>query len=156
MNDYIKEIRKLVGSVRIHIPGVRAIIVNDVGEVLLQRRMDTGFWGLPAGAVELGESAMEALKREVAEETALAVLKAEPMALYSGQKQQFTYPNGDRVQGFALVFIIRQWEGRLSADGIEGSELRFFPLSNLPKDLTPIHEQVLEDYGKFNGKFFVS
>ena len=73
--------RELVGSRRIFVPGVRAIILGDEGDLLLQRRSDTSLWGLPGGSVELGESALEALKREVAEETDLTVLQAEPMAL---------------------------------------------------------------------------
>ncbi|WP_399562851.1 NUDIX domain-containing protein [uncultured Streptococcus sp.] len=32
--------------------------------MLLQRRADRGTWGLPGGAIELGESAAEALMRE--------------------------------------------------------------------------------------------
>jgi 8-oxo-dGTP pyrophosphatase MutT (NUDIX family) len=38
------------------VPAVSAV-VNEAGELLLQRRSDNGFWALPGGAVELGESA---------------------------------------------------------------------------------------------------
>jgi len=38
---------------------------------------------------------------EVHEETCITVLCAEPMALYSGPDQRFSYPNGDEVQPFA-------------------------------------------------------
>ncbi|HQP31994.1 MAG TPA: NUDIX domain-containing protein, partial [Deltaproteobacteria bacterium] len=77
-------IRSLVGKRCIFVPGVRALILNERGEVLLQRRRDSGLWGVPGGAVEIGETAFEALKREVREETGLEVMEAEPMALYSG------------------------------------------------------------------------
>ena len=156
MNDYLKNIRKLVGSGCIHLPGVRALILNEAGEVLLQRRMDMPLWGLPSGSVELGETALEALKREVAEETSLEVINAEPMALYSGPSQRFTYPNGDEIQCFSAAFIVRQWTGEPQADGVEGSQVRFFPLSQLPEDLVPIHEQTLCDYDKYDGAFFLA
>ncbi|MBV9729828.1 MAG: NUDIX domain-containing protein, partial [Pseudonocardiales bacterium] len=42
---------------------------NDVGEVLLVRRADDGYWELPGGRIEIGESASAAVIREVAEET---------------------------------------------------------------------------------------
>ena len=84
------------------------------------------------------------------------VLQAEPMALYSGPSQRFSYPNGDAVQCFAIAFIVRRWEGQPCADGVEGSELRFFPLSELPEDLVPVHRQTLEDYGRYSGMFLVS
>lgn len=156
MNEYLRMIRDLVGSRCILLPGVRAIIVNEAQEILLQRRTDMALWGLPSGSVELNESALEAVKREVAEETSLEVLHAEPMALYSGPRQKFTYPNGDEIQCFSLAFIIRQWQGQPRADGVEGSEVRFFSLSQLPTDLVPIHKQTLEDYAKYEGTFILS
>ena len=70
----------MVGSRRIFVPGVRAIIPNGAGEVLLQRRRDNSLWELPGGSVELDETALEALKREAKEETSLKVLEAEPSA----------------------------------------------------------------------------
>ncbi len=151
--SYLQEIRKLVGSCRIFVPGVRAVIVNNVGEILLQRRTDTLLWGLPGGSVEPDETAFEALKREVAEETALTVINAEPMALYCGPEQKFTYPNGDRVQVFAVAFIVQKWEGRPRADGIEGSMVRFFAFSELPENLVSIHMQTIKDYTGYNGIF---
>ncbi len=155
MNDYLKNIRRLVGPGCIHLPGVRAIVLNEAGDVLLQRRTDIPLWGLPAGSVELGETALEGLRREVVEETSLHVIEAEPMALYSGPTQQFTYPNGDEIQCFSVAFIVRQWKGEPQADGVEGSQVRFFPLSQLPEDIVPIHKQTLCDYERFDGTFFL-
>ena len=42
-----------------------------------------------------------------------------------------------------------------SADGIEGSELRFFALSQLPDELVPIHKPTIEDYKSYQGKFLL-
>ncbi|RLC00514.1 MAG: DNA mismatch repair protein MutT [Deltaproteobacteria bacterium] len=151
--SYLQEIRKLVGSHRIFVPGVRAVVVNNVGEILLQRRTDTNLWGLPGGSVELGETAFEALKREVAEETALTVINAEPMALYCGPDQKFAYPDGDRVQVFAVAFIVQKWKGQPRADGIEGSRVRFYSLSKLPENIVPVHKPTIKDYAGYNGIF---
>lgn len=155
MNNYIRTMRKLVGSRCMFVPGVRAIIFDKDGKVLLQRRTDMPFWGLPSGSVELEESALEALKREVKEETTLEVLEAEPVALYSGPHQQFVYPNGDEVQPFSLVFIVRRWKGNPKADGVEGTELRWFSVSELPADIFPLHRKTLEDYAKYDGHFML-
>jgi len=156
MNDYVKTLRQSIGSSLIHLPGVRALIFNDHGEILLQRRTDMAFWSLPAGAVEIGESALEALQREVAEETALQVITAEPMALYSGPNQRFRHPNGDEVQPFSIAFIVRKWQNQPRADGGEGSEVRFFPLTQLPDNLVPIHQHTIQDYENYNGSFIIS
>ena len=57
------------------IVAVGAVIV-DSGKVLLVRRGQEpllGAWSIPGGAVEVGEPLMEAVRREVLEETGLAV-----------------------------------------------------------------------------------
>jgi len=156
MGPYLQNLRSQVGSQRILLPGVRAIILNDRGDVLLQRRTDMPLWSLPAGSLELDETALEALKREVLEETHLRVHKAEPMALYSGRGEDFEYPNGDKVQSFAIAFIVREWTGQGEADGVEGSEVRFWPLDSLPDDLADIHARTLDDFRRYQGVFMIS
>jgi len=155
MGPYLQSIRSRVGPQCILLPGVRAIILNDRGEVLLQRRRDMDCWGLPSGSLELNETALEALKREVREETGLEVRQAEPMALYSGPSQRFKYPSGDEIQCFSVAFIVRDWAGTPKADGVEGSEVRFWPLSGLPRNLLPIHARTLADFKRYRGGFLL-
>jgi ADP-ribose pyrophosphatase YjhB (NUDIX family) len=155
MDPYLKSLRSVLGSRCIVVPGVRAIILNDREEVLLHRRTDTGCWSLPAGAVELNETALDGLRREVREEVNLEVHKAEPMALYSGPSQRFKYPNGDEIQGFAVAFIVRNWSGDPEADGVEGSEVRFWQLEALPGNLVKTHAQTLADFRQYQGKFLL-
>ena len=55
-------------------PSVRAAGILLSGEwVLLQRKKNEAVWALPGGKVELGESAAQALGRELTEELALSV-----------------------------------------------------------------------------------
>lgn len=156
MGPYLESIRSRLGPQCILLPGVRAIILHDRDEVLLQRRTDLACWGLPSGSVELDETALEALKREVREETGLEVRRAEPMALYSGPSQRFTYPNGDEIQCFSVAFIVRNWAGEPKADGVEGSEVRFWPMNALPEDLVTIHARTLSDFRQYHGGFLLS
>lgn len=151
--NYSREIRSFVGKRRVFIPGVRAVIVSKEGGILLQCRKDNNLWGLPGGAVELDETVFEALRREVAEETSLEVIDAQPMGIYCGPDQRFTYPNGDQVQCFAIAFIVHEWRGTPHADGNEGDKVYFFPPSKLPENVVPVHKQTLEDYLRYNGSF---
>ena len=155
MSDYIREMRELIGQRPLLVVGAAAIIVNDADEILLVRRTDMPYWALPAGALEIGETIFEALRREVREETGLEVLEAEPMGVYSGPKQRFTYPNGDEIQNLTLAFLVRRWEGKPKPDGIETSDVRFFPLTDLPDDMLPLHRDRLEGYYRYEGRFLL-
>lgn len=56
--------------------GVGAVIVDDRGRVLLIRRgtePGKGEWSIPGGLIELGETLLEGVQREVTEETGLIV-----------------------------------------------------------------------------------
>jgi ADP-ribose pyrophosphatase YjhB (NUDIX family) len=54
--------------------GVRAAIVNEKGEVFLVKHSYVSGWHLPGGGVEPGETAREALAREVREEANIEIL----------------------------------------------------------------------------------
>ncbi len=55
------------------IVGVEGVVFDEAGRMLLTQRRDLPFWCLPGGRVDPGETPMEAVVREVAEETGLAV-----------------------------------------------------------------------------------
>ena len=152
MADYIKELRARIGHMKIVIPGVRGILVDDQRRVLLQRRSDTGHWGFPAGVVDVGDSVLDALSREVLEESGLTVKRAELFGVYTDPRFSVTYPNGDQVQTFTVAFLVREWSGALSADSDEVVDVRFFPLDALPENIWPPHRETLEDYLAFTGE----
>jgi ADP-ribose pyrophosphatase YjhB (NUDIX family) len=56
--------------------GVGGIVIDGSGRVLLVQRGNEprkGHWSIPGGLLELGESLLEGVKREIAEETGLSV-----------------------------------------------------------------------------------
>jgi ADP-ribose pyrophosphatase YjhB (NUDIX family) len=116
-------------------PGVAAVIFED-GRVLLQRRDDTGRWGLPGGGVEPGESVRQALIREVREETGLEVEPLRLIGVYSDplHHQIVTYPDGNVVHYVSSVFECRVRAGTLEC-GEESLELDWFDPERLPEDL---------------------
>lgn len=155
MLDYVKTLRALIGNTKIVLPGVRALIFDARGALLLEKQTLFESWALPHGCVDVGESVLDALKREVKEETGLSIIEAEPFGVYTDPKYSVTYPNGDEVQTFTVAFLVRQWSGDLAVDGDEVAQLGFFPLSDLPEPIYPIHADTIEDYRAFDGRFIV-
>lgn len=87
------------------LPAAFAVVRNDVGQVLLVRRADDGYWELPGGRVEIGESASTAAAREVAEEAGVAIEITGLAGVYSDPGHVLTYPQGDGIyQQLAVCF----------------------------------------------------
>ena len=59
--------------------GEYAIILNDKNEVLLVKLTEEQQWHFPGGRLEECEDSVDALKREVMEETGLKVVDAKPV-----------------------------------------------------------------------------
>ena len=87
------------------LPAAFAIVRNGVGQVLLVRRADDGYWELPGGRIEVGESASAAVVREVAEEADVTIKVTGLSGLYSDPGHVLAYPHGDGIyQQFAVCF----------------------------------------------------
>src|SRR5262245_58159847 len=155
MLDYIKGLRAMIGNTKIIVPGVRALLFDDAGRILLEKQTLFGSWALPHGCVDVGESAVDAVKREVKEETGLSVVDVELFGIYTDPRYSVTYPNGDQVQTFTVAFVVKAWSGELAIDGDEVSELGFFPLDALPEPIYPIHLDSILDYRNSRGAVVV-
>jgi 8-oxo-dGTP pyrophosphatase MutT (NUDIX family) len=97
MADYIRNLRKLVGHIPLMQVGASVILVNELGEILLQKRADNGCWGYHGGSVDLDESVETAAVRELFEETGLTAISLELFGVFSGNGMNYVYPNGDIV-----------------------------------------------------------
>jgi len=135
--DYIGLMRSFVGPARLIAPAAGAFIRDEAGRILLMQRADNGAWHPPGGFMELGESVAETVVREACEETGLVIEPIRLIGIYSGPENQFTYPNGDAIQGCSTVFECRVTGGRLRAQESEVAALDYFSLDALPEALTP-------------------
>lgn len=129
--------------------GAAAIIVNENGQILLQKRADRDKWGLPGGCQELNERFQDTIIREIKEETNLDVNEEdlELLEIVSGPTRRNNYPNGDVVINNTVLYCVRKYSGTLNWDE-ESKEMRFFDIDNIPQnqndpDLIKIYQKRL-------------
>lgn len=145
--EYYKYLRQYVGHRPIILPGSVVIILNAHNEVLLQKRHD-GTWGLPGGLMDLGESFEEVAKREVFEETGLLVDNLKLLNVYSGSEYYLKVANGDELYSVTAVYYTRDVSGELNVDYNESEKMQYFPINQLPTELTDEYRGFIEQYVK--------
>ena len=116
------------------VPAASAVVVNDEGKILLQRRSDNDLWALPGGTMEIGESIGETVIREVKEETGFDVQLESLVGVYSNPKHIIAFSDGEVRQQFSICFACRIVGGRLQGSD-ESSEVNFF----FPQEIEQLH-----------------
>jgi 8-oxo-dGTP pyrophosphatase MutT (NUDIX family) len=126
ISEHVRDLRRVVGSRLLLLPGVAALIRDAEGRILLIRRTDDGRWGLPAGAIDPGETPAAAVAREVREETGLHVRPTRLAGVFGGTSFRHRYENGDTVEYTVIVFDCDVIGGDLQPLDGEALELRYF------------------------------
>ena len=122
-----------------------AAVFDEQGRILLHQRSDNGNWALPGGAIELGETAEQAVVREVCEETGYEVSVVKLVGVYSDPRQTtITYPNGDVVSYVSSLFECRV-TGGAPALNEESTAIDWFPPEALPEPFHGGHVQRVKD-----------
>jgi mutator protein MutT len=124
--------------------GVGAIIICD-GKILLEKRRGDpgkGKWSVPGGLVELGETTVEAVIREVEEETGLDVAEPELIDVVDNIVRD---ENGEVKWHFVIIdYFVKVKGGKLRAAD-DAEELRWVPLAEAEKyDLTKTFRAFLQ------------
>jgi len=112
-------------------PGANSIVVavtaairNTQGKLLLIERTDNGLWALPGGAQDIGESVVQAARREVNEETGVDVEITGLSGIYSDPQHVIAYDDGEVRQEFSLCFHAKPLGGELRSSS-ESKEARW-------------------------------
>lgn len=117
-----------------HSVSVAGIVVNDEGKVLVIRRRDNGHWEPPGGVLEMSETFEEGARREILEETGIAVRVERLTGVYKNMKRGIV----------ALVFrCVPLDEPSRATD--EASEVRWMTLGEVRDVMTPAYATRVAD-----------
>ncbi|MBC8493660.1 MAG: Nudix family hydrolase [Candidatus Thioglobus sp.] len=107
------------------IKAVVGVLRNDSGQILIAKRQDHqfmgGFWELPGGKIEQGESPEDAISRELNEELGITVSQ---LSLH----QTMTHQYKDRIVELN-IYNINQYQ--YTPQGIEGQEITWSSVEQL-------------------------
>jgi ADP-ribose pyrophosphatase YjhB (NUDIX family) len=113
------------------VPSANVVVTDDRGRILLIRRTDNGNWALPGGAMDLGETIVQAAEREVQEETGLACRVTGLVGIYTNPNHVLKYTsNGEIRQEFSVVFSARPVSGELTPSS-ESSRVEWVEVTDI-------------------------
>lgn len=112
------------------------IVLNKTRtHVLIVKRRDVPVWVLPGGGIDDGETAEQAVIREILEETGISVKITKKIGEYTPI---------NRLASFTHVFECQMISGNLSTS-TETSDVEFYPNNALPESFFPLHRDWLTD-----------
>ncbi|BCB81116.1 hypothetical protein GCM10022251_67140 [Phytohabitans flavus] len=147
--SYLGQLRALAGDRTLLFVGARATVFDDQGRLLLIRRRDNGYWDIPAGAMELGESIADCAVREVYEETGIRAAEVTPFALYTGPAYTYTNMYSDTYQLFVTAFRVERWAGQLERVTDETIDAGFYHPDEMPSLMSRSVHETLADLAAF-------
>ena len=128
------------------VPASNLLVVNNVGEILMMRRSDTGQWAIPGGKQEFGESAADCAIREGEEETGVLAEITGFLGVYSNPNHIVAYADGEIRQQYEAAYIGRPIGGapRVNEEALDVRWIR-------PDDLDSydVHPSMREQIGHY-------
>jgi len=142
--EYINGLRKYVGNQPLLMVGSTVLVLDAENRLLMMKRSDNGSWGVPGGAMELGETTEETARRELLEETGLEVDELTLFGVFSGEELYYRYPSGEEVYNVSIVYLAHDVRGTVEFVDGEHYEFQYFKLSHLPENISPPIRPILK------------
>ena len=99
---------------------LKALIYNDVGQILVVKEIDRTYWDLPGGGMDFGETIESSLKRELYEE--VGYKGGLHYQLFDASDEMYI----ERIDANQICFYCRVWPENFDfIPGEEGDEVRF-------------------------------
>jgi 8-oxo-dGTP pyrophosphatase MutT (NUDIX family) len=141
--NYINSLRQHVGNQPLIMVGSTVLVLNVQNRLLMIKRSDNNYWGVPGGAMELGETTEETARRELLEETGLEVGELTLFGVFSGKELYYRYPSGEEVYNVSIVYLAHDIYGKIKLLDKEHYDFQYFELEHLPKNISPPIQPIL-------------
>ncbi len=109
-----------------HIIAAAGIVINENNEILMVNTHNAG-WVFPGGQVEVGENVMDAVKREVMEETGVEIEVGELFCVSSNTGKYPGYNGVKEVPTKIMLDFICRAKGGTPRPSEENSQSAYFP-----------------------------
>ena len=122
-----------------------AIIMFPTDKLLLIKRATVpfkGYWALPGGKAEPGETVEQTIVREVKEETGLNIATISKV----GEYHELGVQGGVEYDYYPACFLVKIVGGEIKKQESEIEEIKLFSLNGLPETLAFEHAQMIKDY----------
>lgn len=107
-----------------------------------KKRYGAGTWAVPGGHMEFGERMIETACREIREELGG---EASPKDLRLASIVDRHQPGTEHHVHVTFELLDPAWEPR-NTEPEDCDELRYFPLDDLPENIFPPHQEIIENY----------
>ncbi len=118
--------KKEEGVMPTHIIAGAGIVINDKEEVLMVKTHNQG-WVFPGGQVEVGENVIDAIKREIMEETGVDVEVGEVFCIASNTGKYPGYNGVKEIPTKLMLDFICKAKGGVPRPSEENSESMYVP-----------------------------
>lgn len=122
-----------------------AIIPFLPDSILLIKRATkpfNGYWALPGGRVDPGETVEQTVVREVKEETGLDIVVIRKIGEYHEQGVQ----GGVDYDYYPACFLVESFDGELKKQESEIEDIKIFSLNEVPEVLAFEHTKMIKDF----------
>lgn len=135
-----------------HIIAAAGIVLNEQQEVLMVKHNHAG-WVFPGGQVEVGENVIEAVKREVMEETGISIEVGELFCAASNTAKYPGYNGVKEIPTKLMLDFICKYTGGTPRPSDENSESRFVPKEDALEMITaPAAIERYKAYLEYTGR----
>jgi 8-oxo-dGTP pyrophosphatase MutT (NUDIX family) len=110
--------------------GIGAIIRNDKNEILMLEHIKFGFWTIPVGKVDKGDSLQKTLYKELKEEVNIEVDDYEFVSMETRKYKR----KGKTVKVKQYLYIIKEWTGKVkNNEKNKHSDLQWMTLDKIER-----------------------